>query len=64
MKHVYGESESTIIAMQQIISKQLDVEKYKDCLLVLVDVQNVDTFKAFLRINSKMLITTRNKEVS
>lgn len=64
LKHVNGESESTIIAMHQIIFKQLDIEKYKDCLVVLIDVQNVDTFKAFRGINCKMLITTRNKEVS
>lgn len=35
----------------------------QDCLIVLIDVQNHDTLKAF-DLNCKVLITTRNKRVS
>lgn len=35
----------------------------RDCLIVLVDVQNYDTIRAF-DLNCKILITTRNKKVN
>lgn len=52
-----------ILELQQDLKTILKQDHFKDCLLVLADVQNTKTLETF-SLPCKILITTRNKKVS
>lgn len=58
----YNDINNKILSYTQAFQRIFDKGDLKDCLIVLIDVQNCDTLKAF-DINCKRLITTRNKKV-
>ncbi|XP_055854112.1 uncharacterized protein LOC129917911 isoform X2 [Episyrphus balteatus] len=52
-----------ILHLQQYIRDRLQQDKFKDCLLVLSEVQNSKTLKAF-NLGCKTLIITRNRQIA
>lgn len=59
----YEDIGNKIYFMNQRLREILDKTDYKNCLIVLANVQNEATIKAF-NLHCKIMITTRNKEVS
>lgn len=51
-----------VLHLQQYIRDRLQQDKFKDCLLILSEVQNSKTLKAF-NLGCKTLIITRNREI-
>lgn len=58
----YEDIGNKIYFMNQRLREILGTNEYKDCLIVLANVQNEATIKAF-NLQCKIMITTRNKEV-
>lgn len=51
-----------IISLKHILIEQLATDDYKNCLLILSEVQDTFTMDAF-KLQCKIMLTTRNKEV-
>lgn len=58
----FDDAVSKKFKLKQYLRETLN-ENYKNCLLVLLDVPNQTTLKSF-DLHCKILMTTRNKEVS
>lgn len=59
----YNDINNKILMLTETLRNVFEKHQYKDCLIVLVNVQNYETIRAF-DINSKILITTKDKKVS
>ncbi|CAO1379843.1 unnamed protein product [Diamesa hyperborea] len=57
-----GNTKNEIIHMKNHLRRILETSAYKDCLIVLSDVQNENTIKS-LNLNCKVLITTQNLSI-
>lgn len=59
----YKDINNKIIMQKENLRQGFEKSYLRDCLIVLIDVQNYETISAF-NINCKVLITTRDKRVS
>lgn len=59
----YSDISNKILMLTESLRNLFEKYQLRDCLIVLVNVQNYETIRAF-DLNCKILITTRNKKVS